>query len=258
MADQDVTNIVKPEFWETEYLGDVPLPARPDSEMPFERCLAAALEDHAPAGGGERVLEVGCAPARWLVFYAERFGARVEGIEYTGRGVALSRTNLELCGISGEVRHGDFFELDPASFDLVLSLGFIEHFDDVERAFARHVEFVAPGGRLVVGVPNYRGVNRWLQSLADPDHLRLHNLRAMEPQLYTRLAARHGMRLTYLDHIGGFDPIIIKLGRRRALPFVILGSRYRRLKVADRLNHPLASSYLLVVMQRQRPGRAST
>jgi len=250
MIDPPVANLADPAFWEEEYLGEVPLPVRPDRSIAFERCLTNALERHAPVTNGQRVLEVGCAPAKWLVFYAERFGADVEGVEYTGRGASLSRMNLELTRVRGKIHHSDFFRIEPSRFDLVLSLGFIEHFDDIEAAFARHVEFVAPSGRLVIGVPNYRGLNRWLQRLSDVDHLAMHNARAMEPQLYYQLAARNGLQLSYADHIGGFDPIIIKLGRRRALPFVLLAGRYRRLRIADRINHPLASSYLLVVMQR--------
>jgi SAM-dependent methyltransferase len=250
MTDPHVNNLVGPEFWEDDYLREVSLPARPDRANPFERCMSRTLAQHAPVSPGHRVLEVGCAPAKWLAFYAERFGASVEGIEYTELGASLSRLNLAECGIDGKIHQADFFTVEPSSYDLVLSLGFIEHFDDLEGAFARHLEFVAPGGRLVIGVPNYRGLNRWLQWLSDPAHLRLHNLRAMDPRLYRRLAALHGLEVTYADHIGGFDPTIIRLGRRVAVPIIVLEGRYRRLAIADRINHPLASSYLVTVMQR--------
>jgi SAM-dependent methyltransferase len=250
MTDPHVTNLVGPEFWEDDYLRDVSLPARPDRAVAFDRSLSDTLVRHAPVSPGQRVLEVGCAPAKWLVFYAERFGAAVEGIEYTERGASLSRLNLERCALDGRIHQADFFTVEPSIFNLVLSLGFIEHFDDLEGAFARHLEFVAPGGRLVIGVPNYRGLNRWLQWLSDPEHLRLHNLRAMDPDLYRRLAAAHGLEVTFADHIGGFDPSIIRLGRWVAAPIVLLEGRYRRLAVADKINHPLASSYLLIVMQR--------
>lgn len=249
VTDRPPDNRVQPEFWD-DFHGDLPLPARPDPHMPFERCMARTLERHAAVAPGQRILEVGCAPARWLIFYAERFGAAVEGIEYTSWGAELSRRNLELCNVEGDIHEVDFFEVAPTPFDLILSLGFIEHFDDLERALSRHVEFMAPTGQLVIGVPNYRGVNRWLQRLSDPQWLSAHNVAAMEPELYARFAKHYGLTLTFSGHVGGFDPAIIKYRRRRAALPLFLEAQYRRVRVADRINHPLASSYYVVVMRR--------
>jgi hypothetical protein len=75
------TGLASEEFWADDYLGGVQLPARPDPGFQFDRVLMAALAEHASVAAGESVVEVGCAPAAWLGFYAERFGARVTGIE---------------------------------------------------------------------------------------------------------------------------------------------------------------------------------
>ena len=244
------TNLVEQAFWETDYFGGERLPSRADLDMAFERCLAAALSDHAAVGAGQTVLEAGCAPGKWLVFYADHFGARVEGIEYSEQGAQLSRANLQACGVAGTIHTADFFDGPAHPVDLVLSLGFIEQFDDIDAAFARHVEFVGPGGKLVVGVPNYRGVNGLVQRWADPDHLALHNVDAMRPAWYRSMAERHGLRLVHLGHLGGFDPIIIKVRRRSAHLWTLPEGRYRRLAVADRINHSSLSSYLLAVFAR--------
>jgi SAM-dependent methyltransferase len=251
MAEPEITNLAEMAFWEDEYLSRVELPSRPNPAFAFERCLARDLSRYAAVEPGASVLEVGCSPATWLVFYAERFGARVEGIEYSGKGAELARTNLRLSGVEGTIRHADFFATERAPFDLVLSLGFIEHFDDLDHAFARHLEFLAPGGRLALGVPNYRGLNGILQRWADPAHLRLHNLEAMQPSLYRGFAGRHGLHVEHAGYLGGFDPILIKHDRRSLVrPIVLAEALYRRLGVADRLDHPWLSSYLLVVLRR--------
>ena len=88
---QEPANLATNQFWEEDYYRGVEIPARPDPTFPFERCLASALEELAPVRPKATVLEVGCAPARWLVWYAERFGARVTGIEYSPKGAELSR-----------------------------------------------------------------------------------------------------------------------------------------------------------------------
>jgi SAM-dependent methyltransferase len=242
--------LVEKEFWETEYYwATVQPPIRPDLDMPFDRSMASALERLAPAGPDDRVLEVGCAPAKWLGFYGDRFGSHVEGIEYSEKGARLSQDNLDALGVSGVIHHDDFFTCPVTEYDLVLSFGFIEHFDDLESVFARHVEFVRPGGRLVIGVPNFRGVNRVLQRWADPGYLALHNLRAIDSGFYRRAGERHG--LTRLDqaYIGGPDPIIVKLGRRWVTPLVLAEARLRRLRALERADTPWTSPYLLTVFR---------
>lgn len=246
------TNLAGKDFWTEDYLAHVSLPARPDATMAFERCLAAALAQDAAVASGASVIEAGCAPAKWLVFYAEHFGAQVTGIEYTEHGAALSTANLRATGVLGEIRHGDFFALPPTEHDLVLSLGFIEHFDDLEGAFARHVRFLAPGGLLVIGVPNYTGLFGAVQRWTDPAHLALHNVDAMAPPLYRRLAAGHGLSVRSQRYIGGPDPAIIRLGRQRGRLATSPLGLARRLPALDRVNHRLLSSYLLTVMQRPR------
>ena len=182
-------------FWETEYYwGELEGAVRPDMAFAFDRSLARALARHCPAREGDTVIEVGCAPAKWLVHYAERFGARVGGIEYSVKGAALSRANLAACGVPGEIHEADFFATEPRPHDVVLSFGFLEHFEDLAGTFARHVDFVAPGGRLVLGVPNFRGLNRAVQRIADPDYLARHNTAAMSPGLLRSLGTTSGLR----------------------------------------------------------------
>lgn len=239
-------------FWEEIYLAPIDLPARPSVEVPFERCLMRAFDCHAPVRPGQRLLEIGCAPGRWLVFFAERFGAAVEGLEYTELGARQTEENLRVCHVHGTVHHADFWSFEPdAAYDFVLSLGFIEHFDDVDAAFARHVPFIAPGGRLVLTVPNFQGLNVMLQRWCDPDWLALHNRDAMGHAGYVRRAAANGLEVERTCYVGGFDPDIISVrrrGRRLIAPFWHL----RHHGVGDHVNGPWLSSFLLMVFERPR------
>jgi SAM-dependent methyltransferase len=247
-------NLAEKSFWEDDYFADVSLPARPDPQTPFDRTLAHELERAAPLAHGQSVIEIGCSPARWLVWYAERFGARPVGVEYSAKGAALSRRNMAAAGVEGEVREGDFFSdaIGSERHDLVLSLGFIEHFDDLERAFARHADFVKPGGRVAIGVPNFRGLTGLLQRWGDPALLALHNRDAMRPALYREFAPRHGLELESTAYIDGVDPYMVRVSRRGPAVVLLPLSRLRRLKVAERVNGRLISSYLLMTF-RPRP-----
>ena len=246
------TNLAKRDFWEEDYYRGIDLPARPDPNYPYERCLMRTLEELAPVSAGARVLEVGCAPARWLVWYAERFGARVTGLEYSAKGAALSRANLSAGGVDGEIIEGDFISQDVVldQFDLVLSLGVIEHFDDVPAAFARHAMLVDKGGKLVLGVPNFRGLIGIFQRWADREYLALHNQRAMAPQLYKEIVASHGLRLERVRYFDGIDPDMVRATRVSARVALMPLRLWRKLKMSDHVNGRFISAYVVLTFTR--------
>jgi SAM-dependent methyltransferase len=251
-GDVEPSNLASQEFWDEEYYRGITIPARPDADFPFERCLARTLEELAPVGPGTRVLEVGCAPAKWLLWYAERFQANVTGLESSPKGVQLSRENLAAGGVDGAIVEADLFsdELGLGTFDLVISVGVIEHFDDVAHAFARHAAFVGEGGRLVIGMPNFRGLIGFLQKIADRDYLRMHNTEAMRPQLYRGLADDCGMSLENTRYIDGADPVMVGRQTRPMLAALLPLHFWRRLRLSDHVNHRLISSYLVLTFVR--------
>jgi SAM-dependent methyltransferase len=243
-------NLATKSFWEDTYLAGATAVARPSEELGFDRALVHLLERRAPLDPGSSLVEIGCAPAKWMVFYAERFGATVEGIEYARGGVELSRANLAACGVDGVVHHADFWDLDLGrTYDAVFSLGFIEHFDAVDDAFDRHADLLAPGGILILGVPNFRGLTRAAQRWCDPDWLALHNMAAMGHERYVRRAGADGLTVRSVDYFGGFDPDVIST-RRRGHKLLAPVWHLRRRTGREGPNAWWLSSYLLMVFER--------
>jgi SAM-dependent methyltransferase len=245
-------NLAPSRFWDDDYLAGIDLPERPSEDYPYERALSAALTEHAPAAAGQTVLEIGCAPGRWLVWYGERFGAEVVGLERSTKGAVMTRANLEAAGLDGAVVEGDFFDaaLDVPAADLVVSFGFIEHFDDLWAAFERHLDFVKPGGRLVIGVPNFRGLTGLFQRWGDPEFLAMHNREAMRPQLYEEFAARADVEVETIRYLDSFDPHMIRVTRHGPAVFLLPLTALRELRAMDRVNSRAFSSYLLTVFRR--------
>jgi SAM-dependent methyltransferase len=76
---------------------------------------------------------------------------------------------------------GDVFLSAPdKKYDLVYSMGFIEHFDNLRDTLLTHLKYLKPGGILLISLPNFRGVNGLLQRIFDPEMLSIHNLKIMD------------------------------------------------------------------------------
>lgn len=107
-----------------------------------------------------RVLEAGAGGSRVLPYLGRKFGYRVFGSDFSLSGCRLLRANLALQKIEGGVVCEDLFasSLSTGSFDLVFSSGLVEHFDDTRAALAEHLKVLKPGGKLVIIIPNFQGL----------------------------------------------------------------------------------------------------
>ena len=75
----------------------------------------------------------------------------------------------------------DFFKYNPEKqYDIVCSVGFIEHFEDTEDVIQKHIELLSDNGTLLIVLPNFRGLNGFIQYLFDRENLKIHNLNSMK------------------------------------------------------------------------------
>jgi 2-polyprenyl-3-methyl-5-hydroxy-6-metoxy-1,4-benzoquinol methylase len=115
-----------------------------------------------------KLIEVGCANSGWLPYFAKKFGFDITGLDYSPLGCQQTREILEREHLRGDVLCTDLFH-PPAdilgSFDIAVSLGLVEHFEDTTSPVTAIARLVRPGGLVLTTVPNLSGVLGPLQRL---------------------------------------------------------------------------------------------
>lgn len=262
----DEGHLTDERFWD-EYWGRVSIPARLHLEDPGTRCLAREIERRIDAAigshEGKTLIEIGCAPGRWLEHFY-RSGFSVSGVESAPAAAELTRRNLEALGVEAEIFEADALEL-PAkeprlahTFDCVISLGLIEHFEDPSPILELHAWLARPSGLVVVGIPNYGGLSGAIQRKLDRDWLAHHNTEIMSPQALRRAGLEVGLAPLECAFAGGFDPNLYNWRRRSALGFAVtrIGKAIRKIPWTDSIQSRHLSAYMVASFRAPGSGQS--
>lgn len=249
-------NLTDTNFW-SDYWKSVTLPARLDLSDPGTRSLAGSIDlilmsrRQKAKGEFHKLAEIGCAPGAWLTHFARR-GFEITGIDSSPRGARLTRDNLEMQHIKGEVIEADAIELEEErlrhSFDVVFSLGVVEHFEDPRPIFNAHKRLVSPNGTVIVVVPNLRYLNGWLQRTLDATWLGIHNIEILKPRRLVEIGRSVGLETQSVEYAGGFDPNLFEWRHRSYLGFATTraGKLIRRMRCGDEWNSKWFSSMIVI------------
>jgi SAM-dependent methyltransferase len=147
---------------------------------------------------GMSCFEVGCYPGRYMVYLAREHGCHVSGIDYTSEFERMWALFREWQVRPLDLYQGDFLAFNPSKqYDFVYSLGFVEHFSELDEVLARHVRLVRPGGWLFIAAPNFRRVQYVLRRWLDPADLDRHCLATMDLGWWRQILTRLGMRVVF-------------------------------------------------------------
>jgi 2-polyprenyl-3-methyl-5-hydroxy-6-metoxy-1,4-benzoquinol methylase len=119
-------------------------------------------------------------------------------------GTVLQANQLKTNDI--EVIEGDLFQYHPlVQYDLVLSCGLIEHFNDTKDIISKHLHFLKPGGTLFLTLPNFRGINGIIQQQFDQANYSKHNIACMDPELLHKICEDLGLKAVKAQFYGHFS-----------------------------------------------------
>lgn len=180
--------------------------------------LLLRLLDGVPQDGA--LLEIGCAPG-WILGRVARLrpDLRLHGVDYSAAGIDDTRRLLDDWSVDAHVEHASVEEYQPVRlFDVVLSAGLLEHYDDPAPIAMQHARLARPGGLVLVTVPDLRTrVTRMPARWLAPADFATHNLALMTPEALAETLTAAGLAGVRSGRAGG--PALF-VPRRRELTLV--------------------------------------
>ncbi|MFB9842166.1 class I SAM-dependent methyltransferase [Mucilaginibacter ginsenosidivorans] len=187
-------------YWESKKGLAFPVPAN----YTFHKLLKQVVTENKV----ETAIELGGFPGYYAIFLKKYLGLKTTLFDFYVHQKVLKEvlTANDLTEKDIAVIEGDLFKYEAnETYDLVLSCGLIEHFNDTKDIIARHLTFLKPGGTLLITLPNFTGVNGWVQRKYDMGNYEKHNISSMNPQLLAGYCKELGLKNVEAYYYGKFS-----------------------------------------------------
>lgn len=181
-----MSNLSRQKYWDDGYLRSDRGEALPDLQdfrrLP-DRRLMDAIEKLDLRG--KSVLELGAGDSNILLILSHRWQSvsTCVGLDYSSAGCASLTRRARALGVDVSVIHADMFS-PPADltrrFDVVYSVGLVEHFTQLEHVLAAKRQFLAVGGTMFTVIPNMSGIIGNLTKRFNRSVYEIHNPHNME------------------------------------------------------------------------------
>ena len=153
------------------------------------------------------LLEIGGFPGYYSVWAYKNLGIKSTLLDFVIDPEILQKLEKANHVNAGSVKslEADLFNYTPdEKYDLVMSNGLIEHFEDTKDIIARHVRFLSANGHLFITLPNFRGLNGWFQKTFDPENYSKHYIESMDIHYLTKICNELGLKDVDVRYSGRF------------------------------------------------------
>lgn len=157
--------------------------------------------------GIKSAIELGGFPGYYSIFLKKYFALNTTLFDYFVHPQIIKEllafNDLTIADI--DIIEEDLFAYHPLKkYDLVSSFGLIEHFLDTKDIIAKHLDFLNNNGTIFITLPNFKGVNGWVQKTFDRENYDKHYIGSMNLAFLSATAHQLGLNNVQTFYYGGF------------------------------------------------------
>lgn len=200
-----MTKLTTQDYWETYYKQSTA--QRKQIELvvsKYDRFWDLVVNNNAITP--KSIIEIGGYPGRYLAYLASKYNLTPTSLDFNSDKTIIQES-FKAFGIENyDIIVADFFNYEPTQqYDIVISNGFIEHFEDYPLVMDNHLKYLKKGGTLLIMIPNKRYYSYLYKVLVDKKNLDVHNLKCMNFKTFTDFAKRNNLETVCLENFGGFQ-----------------------------------------------------
>jgi len=231
-------------FWESKK--DLIFPIKPD--YVFGDILGKLIAEK----GIKNAIELGGFPGYYSIYLKKYQHLDTTLFDYyVHEGIInelLQKNGLQPGDIN--IIEADLFNYTPTQlYDMVLSFGLIEHFSDTAAIIKTHLQFLKPGGTLFITLPNFTGVNGWVQRKFDLENYNKHYIDCMNPAFLAETCRQLGLTEVESYYHGRFSTWLENRAEKPTLVKAIVKSVWLAGKIITKLipvESKLLSPYIVL------------
>jgi 2-polyprenyl-3-methyl-5-hydroxy-6-metoxy-1,4-benzoquinol methylase len=152
-----------------------------------------------------KLLEIGGFPGKFAAYFIKKFNCDVTILDSYIDSVKIRKVE-EINGIEpNSIKYIKANFLDALlneDYDIVCSLGFLEHFINTKDIIERHLQCLKKGGILFITIPNFKSINGLVQRIFHRENYIRHNIKCMDVPLLEGILKKLEMEKFIVEYYG--------------------------------------------------------
>ena len=149
---------------------------------------------------------MGAYPGRFIAYVASKYSLKPAALDFNPDRKKIEKSFKEMGINQYEIITDNIISYTTEKkYDLIISMGFIEHFEDYVAVLNKHVNMLEKGGAILIVIPNKRGLRKMYGLICDRKNLDAHNLKYMHKKTFYDFAFNNQLKIDYLEYFGGFQ-----------------------------------------------------
>ena len=151
------------------------------------------------------IIELGGYPGRYLAYLSHKYNLTPTCLDFNSDKSKIEESMKAFEINDYNIIQADILNYEPQKkYDIVISNGFIEHFEDYKTVLNNHYKYLKEGGTMLVMIPNKRWLRKWYGFLVDYKNLKAHNLDCMKKETFEIFAKDNKLQLVTNEYFSGF------------------------------------------------------